>query len=846
MIRDEQSLIFHSRFLQSCSIAVAIDERVALHDHGLAAVACLLSAVEVFHESYSENSRLLRLVKGTHGLHVYATEYWTEYLLADAAIAHSLGGSSSLLDLSYRLAAALATMSTSMAMLSNSLDDRLNLLAEHPTVQSQVAQSLLARSQKRLESEILNQLSKCLIHYVLAYVLTKADGEISAPSTKADSKDGVSIMLDAYQKAVETLLDQDSCPGASSEELRLFKSQFRTSAYTCRLRSCPRATIGFGSEQLRREHEIGHAGGFRCSTPGCHYPPFSTPQNLKSHSKNHHTPPVVRKTIRKVGRLSTQSRPSGNTRADALPSTYLNTINGSPALDNAIEEEGSSTIKCICGFADYDGSTVLCEKCDTWQHIVCYYESVSHVPDVHLCADCLPRPFDKKSAADKQSSRREASDPGRKKLSLSNQISGRANPAQQTSRPHVTPPPFTLHGSNQNNPQPINFDHVFPGHIGISSPTVPAGHLQLPNPDVRRTPPPLLPFSHVAMNEHRGISHLSPDFIPATVPRDEWYTVYGPYDQALLGPTGQRPPQLLNSSQIADFSHTALSTDSTFSFRSLEEIYNSLPASGINIKDLVGMFRSLIMTVGIRKFIGMVLLVSTCDMSSVFRFFVPLLKTPTLAEIRVEEKHRSKNPWKQLALISEVESVYDSLLNSYPQSQDHSPSRQQSENGEALPTPRVNDYTRTRYFRSLHPLLHPLKNVSMLQAVLDVPDVLNIPSLETILDSITPGTGVSYIIQKFLHRLGGSTKTVLKVVSVVAIWDSSTEFLYPKRPSDAYVASWMIGRTEGRNLLSSRQQQYLSQFPSDEGWKEAEATYQDLLKWCFEHEWLTPDEFSDQ
>ncbi|KAJ4291793.1 SET domain-containing protein 3 [Kalmusia sp. IMI 367209] len=89
--------------------------------------------------------------------------------------------------------------------------------------------------------------------------------------------------------------------------------------------------------------------------------------------------------------------------------------NGSPALDGTIEEEESSTIKCICGFADDDGNTVLCEKCDTWQHIVCYYESAQHVPDVHECADCLPRHVDKKSAVDKQRQRRELNNIGERK-----------------------------------------------------------------------------------------------------------------------------------------------------------------------------------------------------------------------------------------------------------------------------------------------------------------------------------------------------------------------------------------------------------------------------------------------
>ncbi|KAF2019381.1 hypothetical protein BU24DRAFT_386243 [Aaosphaeria arxii CBS 175.79] len=81
--------------------------------------------------------------------------------------------------------------------------------------------------------------------------------------------------------------------------------------------------------------------------------------------------------------------------------------NGSSALDGTVEEEESSVIKCICGYSDDDGNTVLCEKCDSWQHIVCYYVTAQNVPDIHECVDCLPRTVDSKGAADKQRQRRE-------------------------------------------------------------------------------------------------------------------------------------------------------------------------------------------------------------------------------------------------------------------------------------------------------------------------------------------------------------------------------------------------------------------------------------------------------
>lgn len=89
--------------------------------------------------------------------------------------------------------------------------------------------------------------------------------------------------------------------------------------------------------------------------------------------------------------------------------------NGSPALDATIEEEESFTIKCICGYTDDDGNTVLCERCDTWQHIACYYEPSQNVPDVHECTDCHPRVVDSKGAAEKQRQRRELHSIGERK-----------------------------------------------------------------------------------------------------------------------------------------------------------------------------------------------------------------------------------------------------------------------------------------------------------------------------------------------------------------------------------------------------------------------------------------------
>jgi hypothetical protein len=84
------------------------------------------------------------------------------------------------------------------------------------------------------------------------------------------------------------------------EELELFKREFRTSAYTCRLPSCPRATAGFDTNELRLEHEVTHTQRLRCLYPGCQCPPFGSTRALKNHETTCHETVRGRKRIRRV------------------------------------------------------------------------------------------------------------------------------------------------------------------------------------------------------------------------------------------------------------------------------------------------------------------------------------------------------------------------------------------------------------------------------------------------------------------------------------------------------------------------------------------------------------------
>src|SRR5271163_236810 len=64
------------------------------------------------------------------------------------------------------------------------------------------------------------------------------------------------------------------------------------------------------------------------------------------------------------------------------------------------DDKGDVTF-CRCGRNAREGEMVLCEECDTWQHIVCYYPN-EVVPAVHFCENCRSKYLDARRDAKRQ------------------------------------------------------------------------------------------------------------------------------------------------------------------------------------------------------------------------------------------------------------------------------------------------------------------------------------------------------------------------------------------------------------------------------------------------------------
>jgi len=188
-------------------------------------------------------------VRGLHGLHVYATEYWTEHLLYLAKSTGGLDKIPSVFALACRLVDKLSEPSSDgqveeLCSEPGLFENKLQALRQHPRLHKCVERALIARSLKKLESELLQTNGAYYEPTLYSLTLNKVGDENHRLPKEPSFRDGISTMLYSYQKVVKSLLDRHEFPGVSAEELEIFKNQFWTSAFTCRLSFCPPCYIG--------------------------------------------------------------------------------------------------------------------------------------------------------------------------------------------------------------------------------------------------------------------------------------------------------------------------------------------------------------------------------------------------------------------------------------------------------------------------------------------------------------------------------------------------------------------------------------------------------------------------
>jgi len=130
-----------------------------MREHGTASATCLLSGLEVFQPDYPYLLRSLRVLKGLHGFHVYASEYWVDYILSIVTSHYALSQSPLLSSVVNDLSGKLDSLGGSCNALDNKDDsipseNGLNLLKGHKGLYANAIAALEARSRKILGDEM--------------------------------------------------------------------------------------------------------------------------------------------------------------------------------------------------------------------------------------------------------------------------------------------------------------------------------------------------------------------------------------------------------------------------------------------------------------------------------------------------------------------------------------------------------------------------------------------------------------------------------------------------------------------------------------------------------------------
>ncbi|KAM7211075.1 hypothetical protein V8F06_013542 [Rhypophila decipiens] len=253
-------------FLQSPQGNHLLDEARAVHDQGLAVASCLLSGYQVFQPSYPEDMRFLRVLRGFHGLHLYASEYWAEYILSVAMPDRGLDAGSLFFFRSQQLVSALDCKTSSNDIITDPklLDGRLCNIEQYHELWNMVATTLAEKTIK-------------------GFTVPQENGE-----TALGEITSLSSLQSNYQRTIKALLQLTQFPGIRSQDLEIFKREVRSIALTCRIVSCSLAGIYFENEAQRDKHELTHAPRIMCDVSGCGYPPLSSVAALRNHKINQH------------------------------------------------------------------------------------------------------------------------------------------------------------------------------------------------------------------------------------------------------------------------------------------------------------------------------------------------------------------------------------------------------------------------------------------------------------------------------------------------------------------------------------------------------------------------------
>ena len=159
------------------------------------------------------------------------------------------------------------------------------------------------------------------------------------------------------------------------------------------------------------KHEKTHSRPWKCAELNCKYHKYGWPTEKERdrHMNDKHSaaPTLFKCHFHPCPYESKRERNCKQHMEKAHGWIYVRPATKDKTEKLSIEEE-EYPIKCICNFQDDDGNIILCETCDTWQHIDCYYQldTVPGKDDSHYCVNCEPRQLNAHAANKRQRAKR--------------------------------------------------------------------------------------------------------------------------------------------------------------------------------------------------------------------------------------------------------------------------------------------------------------------------------------------------------------------------------------------------------------------------------------------------------
>ncbi|CAD6567874.1 MAG: hypothetical protein ASARMPRED_001173 [Alectoria sarmentosa] len=234
----------------------------------LACVLYLISSIDLVDPRLHNEETRLQVVRCFHDLQLYVNDHWLDHLSALAnPQTESLPDGYSMRSLSRGL---------------ERLTERHNEIASIKAYSAQDDGESLPSAMEEIWPQLgLSAAAQSLLNRALRYRSNSAKGDqLAERSSESDRQDDPTLFTNIrsrYQSLLEDLLEHNTLSDAASA---VFTARHHSGSYLCRYRSCPRATQGFDSSDLRQKHESSHASRFRCTDPACGF--FG--KELKSHA----------------------------------------------------------------------------------------------------------------------------------------------------------------------------------------------------------------------------------------------------------------------------------------------------------------------------------------------------------------------------------------------------------------------------------------------------------------------------------------------------------------------------------------------------------------------------------